>query len=102
MVLSLLPPTVRVLAPRVTVPPVVPAPERDPTVKEVARFSVAPAVLAMLTALEVLPSAVAFAVVRVPLEMTIGPVKVLAPLNVVAVPLVLLTKMPPVPETMPE
>ena len=74
---------------------------------EPERFRVTPAVFAKLTGLVLAegvapPRFVFAAAVSVPLVIWMGPANVLVPLNVVAVPLVLLTRMPPVPVTLPE
>ena len=77
-------PTVRVPTPRVTLPPAAPPPAREPTVWAMPfRFSVAPAVLARVTA-ETVPRAVVLPIVSVPAWMLVVPVNVaLAPERVV-------------------
>ena len=74
VVLSLLPPMVRVAAPNVTLPLVVPPPDNEPieTLNPVMSITV-PAVLERLTA-EPLPKALATPALRVPTLMMVGPV----------------------------
>ena len=92
VVLVFAPPTVKLFAPRVTAPPVVPPPASDAIVSLLARFNVAPLTLAKVTA-EASGRADPPEAVSVPALMVMVPVYVFVPLRV-SVPVPLLTRLP--------